>query len=283
MRLKILFAITILFNSFITEGQILMPSLSPASKIQQQVGLSSVTISFGRPSLRGRKLLGQTNIPFGTIWRLGANEVTTLEVNDEVEIEGKLLKKGKYAMVAIPNKNEWTIILNSDSEQWGVYEYDQKKDIIRFNVKSEKIKSKIETMNFIFEEITPTSSTLLFYWENTKFKIHFSQNADKRVMQQIKEKTEIENPDLTDLMEAAEYYLLMNRDLEQALKWSNKVLDSIQTPFRFNLKAQIAVKLGKCIEAKEAAIKAIEYAKKNGDVAAIALAEEILKNCKDNK
>lgn len=264
------------------DAQIKMPVLSPASKIEQQIGLTKATITYSRPSLRGRKLLGQNDIPFSKVWRMGANEVTTLELNDDMTIEGKPVAKGKYAFVAIPDVNEWTIILNSHSGQWGVYGYKQEKDVLRFKVKADKLLQTAETLTFDFEDVQPSSANIVFRWENVQFKVNLTQETDTKVMAEIKEKT-ANNPNGTTLMEAAEYYLLMNRDLEQALIWSNQVLEKTKSPFRYNLKAQIAQKLGKCSEAVEAAKGAIQYAEKNGDAAAKALAESIIKSCERKK
>jgi hypothetical protein len=273
----------VLFMITLQQGftQIKMPIPSPAAKIEQQVGVSNVSISYHRPSLKGRKLLGQSNIPYGKVWRLGANEATTIEVTDSIQIEGKLLPKGKYALMAIPNEKEWTIIVNSDAKQWGAYQYKERKDIFRVIVAAEKLNTIVETMSLTYEDIEPSEASLVFRWENVQCKIKIKQNADHFVMAQIREKTSTENPATGDLLEAAEYYLLKNRDLEQALVWASTAADKYKTsPFTYNLKAQIAVKLNKCDLAKEAATKAVEYATKNGDVAAVALANDIIVKCK---
>jgi Protein of unknown function (DUF2911) len=263
-----------------TQAQLHIPALSPTAISQQQIGLGNAIVTYGRPSLRGRKLLGTDNIPNGKVWRMGANEVTTLEISEDMILEGKPLTKGKYALVAIPDVNDWTIVVNSVYNQWGVYQYKESKDVMRFKVKTEKIKPSVETLSLVFEDINPSSASLVFRWENTQFKIGITQDTDARVMAEIKEKTSKDNPNLSVLMEAAEYYLMMNRDLEQALVWSEKVLEKQKSPFRFNLKAQIAQKLGKCDLATEAAKGAIEYAEKSGDVAAKTLAQDIMKGCK---
>jgi hypothetical protein len=260
-------------------AQLNMPRPSPAAMVQQQIGIGIVTVKYNCPSLRGRKMLGQPSIPYGKVYRLGANEVTTIEVNETIEIEGKELLKGKYAMLAIPNQKEWTIIINSDSALWGAYSYDAKKDVIRFNVKANTLKDKVETMNFAFENIKPSSASLVFKWENVQCNITIKQDADKNVMAQIKDKTTKTNPDLYDVLESAEYYLLMNRDLPQALSWTTQVLEKEKSAFPYNLKAQIEQKLGKCKEAIEDAKIAIDYATKNSDAAAIATAEKIIKDC----
>jgi hypothetical protein len=279
MKITTLLLLVFLFSTE-TQAQLHIPTLSPTAVVQQQIGLGRAIITYGRPSLRGRKLLGTDNVPNGKVWRMGANEVTTLELSEDMVLEGKPLAKGKYALVAIPDVNEWTIVINSVSNQWGVYQYKESKDVMRFKVKTEKIESNVETLTFVFEDIYPSSAALVFSWENTQLKIVISQDNDARVMAEIKEKTSKENPNLSVLMEAAEYYLMMNRDLEQALVWSEKVLEKQKSPFRFNLKAQIAQKLGKCDLATEAAKGAIEYAEKSGDVAAKTLAQDIIKVCK---
>jgi Protein of unknown function (DUF2911) len=264
-------------------AQIKIPQLSPAAIVQQQVGLVNVSISYSRPSLRGRKMLGQESIPFDKVWRLGANQVTTIELNDDLTIEGKLLAKGKYALFAIPDSADWTIVINSDPNQWGAYSYKEAKDVMRFKVKASKLAQPLETMSMSFEDITPTTASLVFRWENTQFKVALLQNADEKVMAEIKEKTTKENPGMMTLMESAEYYLLMNRDLEQALTWATQLVEKRKSPFVMNLQAQIAEKLKKYDLAISAAKEAAALASKNGDVAAATAANDLIKRCEGKK
>ncbi len=264
-------------------AQIKIPQLSPAAVVEQQVGLANVRISYARPSLRGRKMLGKESIPFGKVWRLGANQVTTIELNDDLMIEGKPLAKGKYALFAIPDSLDWTIVINSDPNQWGAYSYNETKDVMRFKVKANKVAQTKETMSLQFEDITPTTASLVFCWENTKFKVAFLHNADEKVMAEIKEKTGKENPGMMTLMESAEYYLLMNRDLEQALTWTTQLVEKRKSPFVMNLQAQIAEKLKKYDLAISAAKEAATLATKNADVAAATAANDLIKRCEGKK
>jgi hypothetical protein len=266
-----------------TQAQIKIPALSPAASVQQQVGLCTVTIKYSRPSLKGRTMLGQASIPFERVWRMGANEVTTFETTDSILIQGTLLPKGRYALLAIPGAKEWTIIINGDSNQWGAYSYSQQKDVLRFTAKPAELKQKMETLSFDFEEITPTSAAVVFRWETTQVKFSLLHNADEKIMAEIKEKTSGEKISPGTLMESAEYYLLMNRDPDQAMDWVNQLLVKRKSPFVYNLKAQIAQKKGNCDIAIEAAKSAVEYAVKNGDVAAKTAAEEIIKSCANKK
>jgi hypothetical protein len=281
---KIYLLFAIYFMAMNVHAQISIPALSPSASIKQQIGLGKVTINYARPSLRGRQLLGKENIPFGKVWRLGANEATTIELTDSMLINGNSLAKGKYAMMAIPDATEWTIIVNSEPNQWGAYTYSDKKDVMRFNVKAEKLKQKIETMSFYFEDVTPEKSMLVFKWENSSFQFAIEQKTDEIVMAEIREKMAKEKISSSTYMEAAEYYLYANKDLNQALEWTKKLLETVKTSgFSYNLQAQIAQKLVNCELAISAAKSSILITDKNGDAAANALSKSIIKNCEAKK
>jgi Protein of unknown function (DUF2911) len=281
-KIYLLFAIYFLVVH--AHAQISIPALSPSASIKQQIGLGKVSINYARPSLRGRQLLGKANIPFGKVWRLGANEATTIEITDSMLINGRPLAKGKYALMAIPGESEWTIIINSNANQWGAYTYSEKKDIMRINVKAEKLKEKTETLSFYFEDVTPEKSTLVFKWENSSFQIGIEQKTDEKVMAEIKEKMAKEKISYSTYMEAAEYYLYANKDLNQALEWTKKLLEIVKTSgFCYNLQAQIAQKLNNCELAISAAKSSILITDKNGDEAANALSKSIIKNCEAKK
>jgi hypothetical protein len=277
---RIYLLLAIYFIAINAYAQISIPALSTSASIKQQIGLGKVTINYARPSLRGRELLGKDNIPFGKVWRLGANEATTIELTDSMLINGNSLAKGKYAMMAIPGATEWTIIVNSEPNQWGAYTYSDKKDVMRFNVKAEKLKQRIETLSFYFEDVTPEKSTLVFKWENISFQFAIEQKTDEIVMAEIKEKMAKEKINYSTYMEAAEYYLYAKKDLNQALEWTKKLLETIKVSgFSYNLQAQIAQKLGNCALAISAAKSSIEITNKNGDAAANALSKSIIKDC----
>jgi Protein of unknown function (DUF2911) len=270
-----------LFMNTTSQAQIQIPALSPSAKVEQQIGLGSVAIAYGRPSLRGRKLLGQANIPYGMKWRLGANEVTTITTTKDLIIAGNKLKKGRYAMIAIPDSNQWTIVINNDADQWGVYNYNKNKDVLRFIVKTQTLVESIETLTFTFEDIQPSNAKLVFRWQNSQFIIEIQDDADAEIMASIQLKTSVSEPNLEDLLLSSEYYLLMNRDLPQALAWIDKVLEEEKSPFRYNLKAEITQKLGRCDLTIASANQAIVYAQKNNDVAAIAKAKAFISICEN--
>jgi hypothetical protein len=135
---------------------------SPKAEESAKVGGANVEIVYCRPSADKRKIMGGL-VPYGEVWRTGANAATTIEFDKNVKIEGKELPAGKYALFTIPNENEWTIIINKDFNQQGAYNYDAKKDVLRVNVKPQKTKDFQETFT-----ITPQKDRVSLKWENTE-------------------------------------------------------------------------------------------------------------------
>jgi hypothetical protein len=134
--------------------------LSPKETVEGTVSGVKTTIIYGRPSARGRKMVGNKD-PYGQVWRTGANEATTIEFNADVKIEGKDLPEGKYALFTIPNEKEWVIIFNKVTNQWGAYDYQQKEDALRVTVKALKTKNFTETFT-----IKPEKDKISLAWEN---------------------------------------------------------------------------------------------------------------------
>ena len=120
---------------------------SPAQTATGKAGNSTVTINYGSPSVKGRKIWGDL-VPYGKVWRTGANDATTIEFSADVKIEGQALPKGKYALFTIPEANEWTIIFNKNAKQWGAYSYKQDEDVLRVKVKSQKSATFNEALKF---------------------------------------------------------------------------------------------------------------------------------------
>lgn len=123
---------------------------SPPATASGTIGEASITINYSQPSMRGREIFGGL-VPYEKIWRTGANEATTFETDKEIGVNGKMLPAGKYAVFTIPGEKEWTIIFNSDTEQWGAYKYDESKDVLRVKAKSATNEST-EQMTFTVDE-----------------------------------------------------------------------------------------------------------------------------------
>jgi hypothetical protein len=134
---------------------------SPQATATGKIGAANVKIVYCQPSARGRKIMGGL-VPYGEVWRTGANEATTFEIDKPVKIEGKDLAAGKYSLFTIPGENEWTIIFNKDAKQWGAYKYKQEDDVLRVAVKPTKAAAPVETFN-----IAVGKDDVQLKWENT--------------------------------------------------------------------------------------------------------------------
>lgn len=133
--LKIIAVSALLMVGFIQVGNTQdKPRKSPTQTVNGSIDGTNVIVSYGSPSVKGRTIWGEL-VPYGKVWRTGANEATTIELHGDVMIEGKEVKEGKYSLFTIPNKESWTIILNSVPDQWGAYKYDESKDVARVSVK----------------------------------------------------------------------------------------------------------------------------------------------------
>ena len=140
------------------------PRVSPNATVSQTVGTTDITITYGRPAINDRTIFGDL-VPYGKVWRTGANESTALVVSDDVTIEGNELEAGTYSLYTIPGKDEWTIIINSKLS-WGT-QYDKSKDVLRFTVAPQKA-DFMERLLFYFEDVTQESATVVLHWNSTK-------------------------------------------------------------------------------------------------------------------
>jgi hypoxanthine phosphoribosyltransferase len=278
-KLLILFVVFISFGG-INAQQIQMPQASPAAQISQKVGLTDVTVEYSRPSMRGRKIFGEL-VPFGEVWRTGANAATILTFSTDVKIEGNAVPAGSYALYSIPGKTEWTMILTSNTKLWGAVGYSDADDVLRFRVKPGKTGQKYETMEINFVDITDTGSTIALKWETTRVKFRIETEVDDIVMAQIKELVIDQQPQNPGLYyQAANYYYTNNKDMDQAYEWITKSVNDDPKYWTMHLKAKIELSLGKKKEAIESATKSIEMAKEAKNPDYVGLNERLIKSIK---
>jgi hypothetical protein len=147
----------------------LKPRPSPLEMVTMKYEDIYVKITYCRPHKRGRKIFGDL-LPFGEVWRTGANEATEITITGSVKFEGQLIKPGTYTLFTIPNKDHWTIILNSELGQWGAYNYNSKQDIVRFDVPVSTTTEVYEPFTIAFEQ-KAQSAELVLMWDQTKVSI----------------------------------------------------------------------------------------------------------------
>ena len=174
------FLIALVLSASLTVGhaQITLPAASPAATVSQQVGLGTVSVSYSRPSLKGRAMFGG-QIPYGKVWRTGANSITSLTLSEPMQVNGKTLAAGTYGLYSLPTNDSFTFIFNSDAKAWGAYSYKEANDVLRVPVRAERMPTKTETLTIDFVDITPTSATLQVRWDNLQARLPITNDVDR--------------------------------------------------------------------------------------------------------
>lgn len=218
------------------------PTLSPYSEIKQEVGLTEITLSYARPSAKGRAVMGGL-VPYGETWRTGANASTKLTFTEDVKIAGNDLPAGTYALYTIPSQNEWTIIIHKKTNMRSIAggQVKAENDAFRFTVKPIANPIGVETFTMQFTDITTNSCHLQLSWENTLVKFPIEVEVGSKIEAQMAElmKAPDKIPHRT-YFRAAEYYMHNKVDLEQAMEWIDAALAKSKNNFRYGLlKAKI--------------------------------------------
>lgn len=259
-------------------AQIRTPASSPTASLTQAVGLAKVTIEYSRPSVKGRKIFGDL-VPFDKVWRTGANKITTIQFDKDLTFNGKKVAAGSYAICTVPGAKSWAIALNSDDKQWGTYGYDAQKDVLRFDVKPEKLAKLAEHFTIAFDKFTPTSADVVLSWEKTAVRFTVAHDPHEQIMAAIKTETAKPDAKADTYFTAAEYYMEKNLDLNQALVWANKVLETDKNWWSYYLRADVASRLNKCDQAAADAKTALEGATKDKDTSYIKKCNAVLAKC----
>jgi hypothetical protein len=237
-----------------------LPDVSQAAEVKQRIALTDITINYHRPLANGRKIWGGL-VPYGKVWRAGANENTTIEFSDPVSVEGKPLAKGTYGLHMIPNQDSWTVIFSKTNTGWGSYSYDQKEDALRVDVKPRPLAENKEALEFDFEDLKPTSTAVTLKWEKLGVPFTVSVNDADQTLQNIRAQLKGRGQfTWQSLDEGAQFCLTRKINLDEALRWADA---SIQNEERFenlSTKADILKALNRPDEAKKAWNQALEKA-----------------------
>lgn len=218
-------AVIIFFYTVLSLGlkaQIALPRISPASQIKQTVGLTDFEVSYSRPGRRGRELLGEL-IPYDEVWRLGANESTKIKVSQDILVNGDSLASGTYAMLAIPRKDAFTIIFNSDTTLWGDEEvvYQESEDVLRVESPLYHEDFLVENFRIDFQNLRHDRGQLVLAWGNFRVALDLTVFTDDYVMRDI-EKQMWTNPTSETYYQSARYLQEQGKDQEDALRYLDK-------------------------------------------------------------
>ena len=260
-------------------AQLETPQPSPLATVSQKVGLVDVTVTYSRPSARGREIFGGLE-SYGELWRTGANRATKVSLSSELSVAGNIVPAGDYALFTIPGEEKWTVIFNKNTEQSGTGSYDEAQDALRTEVAASSTKDPYETFTIGFSDLSETKATMFIAWENTKVVIPLEDpNVDNKVMAQIDEQMASAGDDAGLYYQAANYYFTMDKDLQQAQEWIDKAVSLDDSKFWvLHLQAKIHVETENYDQARTAAQKSIELAKENGNQDYVRLNEKLLES-----
>lgn len=253
------------------------PAPSPACTIQQRVGLTDVEVVYSRPSMKGRPVFGGL-VPFGSVWRTGANAATKITFSTPVKLNGHDVAAGSYALYTIPGESEWTIILNKGVGISGT-QYDEKADVVRFKAQPIHWDQTIETFTIEFNQIQDDGAILNLVWENTVVPIKLDLDLTSKLLPQIEQvmaSTDAKKP----YFQAAMFYYDHDQDLQKAKQWINAAIAEREAYYIVHLKAKILAKLGDKEGAIAAAKRSSELAAKAKDNGYVRLNEELIAKLK---
>jgi len=265
------------------EKKIEFPSASQHSVVKQRVGLTDVEVDYSRPNKNNREIFGGL-VPYGKLWRTGANAVTKIKFSKPITLGGKEIPAGEYALFTIPTADEWTIIVSKDAKVQSAADYKQENDAARITARPEALPDTIETFAIGFRDVKGASATLNFVWDKTRVPVKLTTDDVDQVSKQLEAVVSAKTSlDPRTAYQAAAFYYDNNKDLNQAATWINQALEkNPDAYFMHYKKAQIQAKLGNKKEATASAQKAIDILKKDKapDQSAINNAQQIIDSSK---
>lgn len=266
------------FSSMTADAQIKLPPASSSQTIVQTLGISKATLTYNRPNTNGRKIFGGL-VPLGEVWRTGANNIPVLTTETDLIVAGYELPPGSYGIFTIPNENEWTVIISSNSSQWGSYTYKQEEDLFRFNVTPDHLPHPVESFTMGFADVTPTSAALTIAWEQTAINFSLIFDQDKDIMASIDQA--MSGSGNKPYFQAAQYYYNNDKDMQKASEWINEAANaSPEAVHILYWKALIQLKAGDKAGAIATAESGVALATKNNNAEYVKLNTQVLENAR---
>jgi hypothetical protein len=274
---RILLACSIALSSLILNAQVKLPAPSPTQTIKQDFGIGSIEIVYSRPSVKGRTIFGGLEA-FGKMWRTGANRATKLTITEPIELSGKKLDTGSYAIYTIPNIDTWDIIINKGFNNGGLDGYKESEDVLRFKVVPVKLKNRVETFTIQFDEVKPESCGITLMWDKTSVTIPVMANFRPKVKAQMEAALQ---SDKKPYWEAAQYYNEYEKNLPKALEYATKAAEANDKAFWvFLYKAKIQQEMGDKAGALASSQKSLELATAAKNDAYVKMNEDLQKKLK---
>ncbi len=236
-----------------------LPEQSQGQTLTQMVGVSTVTIDYHRPQVRGRQIWGSL-VPFDQVWRAGANENTTISFSDPVQIEGQDLDAGTYGLHMLPGEKEWQVIFSTNSTSWGSFSYEETEDALRVTVRPQKTNFQ-EVMQYRFDHITSDGGIIVLHWEELEVPFEFDIDTPTHAMAEIRRQLRsLPGFSWQGWQSAANYCQQNNVEHEDCMAWADRALGMEENFNTLQTKAGLLQRAGKTDEAIELSEKLIEYA-----------------------
>ena len=238
----------------------LFPQLSPEASTSLSLGITPITIEYHRPAVRGRAIWGAL-VPFGRVWRTGANEATHIRFGDAVKINGNPVPAGTYALFSIPGPEQWTLILNRHARQFGSFEYSPQDDQLRFEVKPKAV-PYTEWLTYAITPASRQSAYVDLLWD--KLRVSFMVEVDVDALVAARMKKAMGKADSSDwkiYSDAAEYLLELDQELNQSLIWADRSIAIQENPTNLHVKARLLHLMGRLPQARQLLDKAGRLAK----------------------
>jgi hypothetical protein len=265
--MKKLYFLLLFFSvgAFSLQAQIKTPAASPAGSFKQMVGLTEVEVEYNRPSAKGRQIFGADGlVQYGKMWRTGANASSKISFSDDVKIEGKSLKAGKYALYTVPGADSWDVIFYSSFGNWGLPQtYNEADEALRVKVKPIMLNSNVETFTIQLGNLSNDGATLEISWEKTLVPVKIQVDVDDKVVANIQKV--LNGPSAGDYYTAGSYYHDAGKDLNQALAWVQKANEMDAKFWTTRREAMILADLGRFADAIAVAEKSKEAAMAAGN------------------
>jgi hypothetical protein len=301
----LLFVLCVSSHSMAQTNTLRLPRPSQKASAMQTIGVTDITITYSRPGVKNRKIWGDPPagsaagtatlddarsrakdapiVPYGHVWRTGANEATLFEVSDNVLINGQPLAAGRYSFHTIPGKDEWTIIFNKDDGQWGSFAYDEKKDVLRVKAKPEMVAENQEWLAIGFDPVTETSARVNIRWE--RLRVPFTvevKDVNALAIEKARAAVAASKPDdWQSRMQAANFAFQSKLNTEEAMQWLDQSIKIKETFNNVGLKARVLAEQGKTAEAVAAGERAIQLGKEaKANPQAIANMEKLVSDWK---
>ncbi|HWA26594.1 MAG TPA: DUF2911 domain-containing protein [Lacunisphaera sp.] len=242
--------------------KLVFPQASPTATVTQRIGLTDIQINYARPGAKGRKVFGGL-LPYGHIWRTGANTATKISFSTPVKFNGTEVAAGTYELFTIPGEKEWTVIIHKNMSQWGTYSYNEKNDVARIKAVPVTLASPIETLDISLNDIRDESATLNITWEKTRVPVTLTVDVKSTLVPQIEAVmagSEKLAPEV--YRDAAMYYFENGLDLKKAAAWMDSAIAASPGAFYLDYrKALILEKMGDKAGAVATAQKSLEAAR----------------------